>query len=106
VDRYFSISRAINIEENAGIGSNLDGALWDPNYDSEHWWMAMGDANNDRWVFEMAINVSEEMPLLLGGNPFGFMLYSGFTDVFAAWPTAGDPDNPDSWASLENTVCQ
>jgi hypothetical protein len=104
-DRLFRISRAGISEESAGIGTNLDGALWDPNYTSEHWQIAMGDVSNERWVFELSIDISQEMPLLLAGNPFGFMLYSGFTDGVATWPTAGDPNNPDSWTSLENTIC-
>jgi serine/threonine protein kinase len=102
-DRAFQIGRDGSAEIAAGIGSNSDGQNWNPNYTSNNWQAAIGEATGQQWVVEMEINAAVEMGALT--DPFGLMVQVLYTGELATWPEGASSINADTWQDVRNAVC-
>ncbi len=105
-DRFFQIARDGTTTVRAGIGSNVDNLDWNPEYESDNWEAMVRDTGTNQWVVEVQIDASNEMPVILNGQPVGMMAIVLYTGSQGIWPQDAISNNAGTWQAIENGICQ
>lgn len=103
-DRAFLVQRDGATAVLAGIGNNIDGQGWNPDYVSNNWTAVVG-GNNRQWVIEMQINAAAELAAL--ANPFGVFVqvFYGSDEETTVWPHGASAIDLSRYYDMGNTVC-
>jgi hypothetical protein len=105
VDRAFRISRDGVLSTGVASDPQTADQEWTWSENNANWVAQMSPDQNVSWTIEMRINAALEMPELLIGDVFGFMIELGQDGDQGVWPADAGQLNPGTWQSVNNGSC-
>lgn len=88
-----------------GLGETDSGYYWESEYESNNWQFAVGENGDGQWAAEMAIDIANEIPDLIHGEEFAFMVLASYSDILGSWPTGADLNDSSTWQTITFSPC-
>lgn len=104
-DRLIELQRDGSLVLRSGLGNNADGRGWSGPQDSDGIVAAVAEPVGGGWTAELAIDLEEQLPELLGDGAFASMILLTLGDETGRWPAEAETEDLATWPQLENVSC-